>query len=189
MIARAPQSTGWMRWVARPSSVAAALFVALLALLQTGVLPFFPVFGARPSLVLVSVVVFASMHVGPRALAWGFGGGLLLDLFSTAPLGTNALLFTVIAYATGRIGLGLDRTHLVFPILATALATIVYYPALILMLQIQGFQIDWITQVAIRLLPAAALNVAAAIVLFPFVRQFHRWTRPMPGPRFKGVGR
>ncbi len=187
MITRLPQSTGWFGRVATLSSVAAALFVALLALLQTGVLPFFPVMGARPSLVLVAVVAFASMHVGPRALAWGFGGGLLLDLFSSAPLGTNALLFTVIAYAAGRVGLGLDRTHLVFPILATALATIVYYPSLILMLQIQGFQVDWSVQVGARLLPAIALNVAAAIVLFPFVRQFYRWTRPMPGPRFKGV--
>ena len=187
MLTRIPQRSGWRGRLPPLGAWVAALFVTLLAVLQTSVLPYFPILGVQPALVLVSAVVFASTHTGSQALIWGFGGGLLVDLFSAAPLGTNALLFTLIAFAVGTGGRGLDRTHPLFPILATALATAVYYPTLLLALQLQGFGVDWGSQVGARLLPAVAVNVLAAVVLYPFVRLLGRWTGPVPGPRFKGV--
>ena len=96
-------------WAPSPGAWSGAVFIAVLALLQTSVTPYFPVLGARPALVLVSVVIFATFQVGQRSLVWGFGGGLLVDLFSAAAPGTNALLFTLIAYAAGSGGFVLDR--------------------------------------------------------------------------------
>ena len=151
-----------------------ALFVFVLALLQTSVLPYFEVFGVQPALVMVAVVILATTHADSRALRWGFGGGLAVDLFSAAPIGTNALLFTLLAFAAGLGGRGLDRT-------------LVYYPALLLALQVQQFPIDWSAQLSTRLLPAVAVNLLAGLVLYPFVRQLEKWTRAAPVPRFKGI--
>ena len=164
-----------------------ALFVFVLALLQTSVLPYFEVFGVQPALVMVAVVILATTHTDSRALLWGFGGGLAVDLFSAAPIGTNALLFTLLAFAAGVGGRGLDRTIVIFPIAATVIATLVYYPALLLALQVQQFPIDWSAQLSARLLPAVAVNLLAGLVLYPFVRQLEKWTRAAPVPRYKGA--
>ena len=165
------------------------MFVVLLALVQTSVLPYFEILGAQPSLVLVVVVILATMQVGTRALLWGFGGGLVVDLFSAAPLGTNALLFTVIAYVAGAGFGGVDRTNLVIPVVAIALATFVYYPAVLLALQVQGVEVAWEAHLPGRLWPATAVNLTAgAVLLFP-VRVLERWTRSRAVPTLRGVAK
>ncbi len=165
----------------------AALFLALLALVQTSVLPYFEILGAQPSLVLVSVVVLATMQVGTRALAWGFGGGLVVDLFSAAPLGTNALLLTVIAYAAGGGFGGVDRANVVIPAAAVVLATAAYYPTVLLALQLQGFEVAWEAHLPGRLWRAIVVNLAAAAGLYYPVRVLERWTHGRPIPTFRGV--
>ena len=65
--------------------------------------------------------------------------------------------------------------------------TVVYYPMLLLALQVQGLNVDWGSQVGARLLPAVAVNVLAAVALYPLVRLLARWARPVNGPRFRGV--
>ena len=89
--------------------------------------------------------------------------------------------------AAGVGGRGLDRTIVIFPIAATVIATLVYYPALLLALQVQQFPIDWSAQLSARLLPAVAVNLLAGLVLYPFVRQLEKWTRAAPVPRYKGA--
>ena len=74
MISHLGTAARGVRWLPSPGTLAAALFLALLALVQTSVLPYFEIMGAQPSLVLVSVVILATMQVGTRALGWGFGG-------------------------------------------------------------------------------------------------------------------
>ena len=170
-----------------PGTWAAALFLALLALVQTSVLPYFEILGAQPSLVLVCVVILATMQVGTRALGWGFGGGLIVDLFSAAPLGTNALLFTLIAYLAGSGFGGVDRANVVIPVAAVALATVAYYPSVLLALQLQGVDIAWAAHLPARLWPAIVVNLAAAAVLYYPVRVLERWTHGRPIPMYRGV--
>ena len=175
------------RWLPSPGTLAAALFLALLALVQTSVLPYFEILGAQPSLILVSVVILATMQVGTRALGWGFGGGLLVDLFSAAPLGTNALLFTLIAYVAGGGFGGVDRANLLIPVVAVALATAAYYPSALLALQLQGIDVAWEAHLPARLWPAIVVNLGASAVLYYPVRVLERWTHGRPIPTFRGV--
>ena len=168
-------------------SLAAIVFVALLALLQSSVAPHFPILGIQPSLVLVAVVLVATIDPGSRSLRWGFLGGLAVDIFSAMPLGTNAILFTLFAFALGAVGQGLDRTHLLFPLLAVAVAVSIYYPLVVVAMGAHGFHVDWDVQVGSRLLPGIAVNVLAGLILYPFVRTLERWTRPPPTARVKGV--
>ena len=187
MVPRLGTAARGARRLPSPGAWAAALFVALLALVQTSVLPYFEILGTQPSLVLVSVVILATMQVGTRALAWGFGGGLLVDLFSAAPLGTNALLFTLFAFAAGGGFGGVDRANIVIPAAAVVLATAVYYPSVLLALQLQGTEVAWAAQLPGRLWPAIAVNLAAAAVLYYPVRVLERWTHGRQIPTYRGV--
>lgn len=171
------------RWL-RLGSIGAALLIVVLGFLQSSVFPWFAIAGVRPAVVLMAAITMATVSDDARALYWGFGGGLLVDLLSASPLGLNALIFTLLVFVVGGQGRGFDRANLLFPVLAGAAATVLYYPALVLALQLQGFDIDWGKQVWDRLPRAVAVNAGAAIVLYPAVRLAEKWTRPRSGARF-----
>ena len=141
--ARFPQPR--RRWQLRTGAVGAALLLLLLGLLQTSVFPSFAIAGIRPALVLMAAITLATVSDDSRALYWGFVGGLVVDLLSATPTGVNALLFTLLVYVVGGQGRRFDRANLLFPVLAGAAATVLYYPAVVLTLQLQGFDIDWET--------------------------------------------
>ncbi|MCY3896791.1 MAG: rod shape-determining protein MreD [Chloroflexi bacterium] len=184
MIARVFQPRPGRRlWIGYIGSV---LLVLMLGLLQTSVFPSFAIVGIRPALVLMSAITLATISDDTRALYWGFAGGLLVDLLSTTPLGVNALLFTLLVYIVGGQGRRFDRVNPVFPMLAGAAATVLYYPALILALQFLEFNIDWGRQVWDRLPRAVAVNAGATMLLYPVVRRVERWTYPQSGARLLG---
>ena len=178
---RFPQSRRG-RWL-RLGAVGAALLIVGLGILQTSVFPSFAIAGIRPALVLMATITLATISNDARALYWGFAGGLLVDLLSASPLGVNALIFTLLVYIVGGQGRRFDRANLLFPVLAGAAATVLYYPALVLALQLQGFDIDWGRQVWDRLPRAVAVNAGATVLLYPAVRRVEQWTRPRSGAR------
>ena len=185
--ARFPQPR--RRWQLRTGAVGAALLLLLLGLLQTSVFPSFAIAGIRPALVLMAAITLATVSDDSRALYWGFVGGLVVDLLSATPTGVNALLFTLLVYVVGGQGRRFDRANLLFPVLAGAAATVLYYPAVVLTLQLQGFDIDWGKQVWDRLPRAVAVNAGATTLLYPVVRLADRWTRPQTAARYVGHAR
>ncbi len=176
-------------WRVRVGTIAAALLILTLGLLQASVFPSFAIAGIRPSLVLMAAVVLARVSDDSRALYWGFLGGLLIDLLSAAPLGVNTLLFTLLVYIVGGQGQRFGRVNVVFPILAGVAATLLYYPAVVLTLQWLGFELDWGEHVWKRLPRAVAVNAGATGLLYPAVRLVDRWTRPQSAGRYLGRAR
>lgn len=174
------------RWPLGAGAIGATLLILVLGLMQTSVFPFFAIAGIRPSLVLMAAMTLATVSDDARALYWGFLGGLLIDLLSATPMGVNALLFTLLVYIVGGQGRRFDRANLVFPVMAGAAATLLYYPAVILTLQLQGFDIDWSKQVWDRLPRAVVVNAGATTLLYPVVRLADQWTRPQNAARYLG---
>lgn len=82
----------------------ALLFVMVGVLIQTTVFHSVRPLGASPDMALLMVIGCARWLDAEVGVLLGFVGGLLLDLFGTAPLGLNALAFTLAAYMTVRAG-------------------------------------------------------------------------------------
>ncbi len=68
--------------------VLAGLLIALLAVMETSLLPSALGNLPRPSLVLIVSSTWAAVR-GDEGFVWAFFGGLLLDLLSGAPFGMN----------------------------------------------------------------------------------------------------
>lgn len=105
-----------------------SLFTALL--LQVTVVARLSFLGAKPDLVLVTVVCFA-LADGPGAgMGAGFGVGLVADLLGSHTLGLLALILCVIGYASGVIRSYFDRLSTFTPMLVvgamTAVAVLAY---------------------------------------------------------------
>ena len=78
------------------------VFVVLAVLIQTTLFRTVRPVGVSPDLVLLTVIACARWMEPEPGVLLGFTGGLLIDLFGTAPLGLQALAFTLVAYVTVR---------------------------------------------------------------------------------------
>ncbi len=112
----------------RLAVVALSLFTALL--LQVTVLARLPFLGAKPDLVLVTVVCFALADGPGTGMGAGFGVGLFADLLGSHTLGLLALILCVVGYAAGVIRSYFDRLSTFTPMAVvgglTAVAVLAY---------------------------------------------------------------
>ena len=109
------------------------LFGLLLAaaLVQVTWAPHLSVYGAFPNLVLL-IVVGTTWLAGTRSgMWWAISGGLLLGLTAPGPLGPHALALLAGAYVSGFWSRNVEASSVIQPVLAAALATVIYSLVLI----------------------------------------------------------
>ena len=174
-------------WLPSPGGLGAVGLIGILALLQACVFPFFPIVGTSPSLVLMLVIALATIDNRSRVLVWGFAGGLIVDIFSAAPLGTSALLFTLLAHLTGRWGRRFERVTVILSVLAGAVATMLYYPMFAFAMHLEGLNFDWVLLARDQIPRALAVNAVATLLLYPAARMATKLGRPNSSPRFQIV--
>jgi rod shape-determining protein MreD len=147
-----------------------------LVLIQSSIGPFLTVVGVHPDLVLVAVVGWTLLRGTREGLVWALIGGFALDLLSGGPFGavTVALVITSLL-----ANLGYGRVfggYLVLPMVLTFPLSLAYYLMYTLLLSMLGQPVAWVSTVADIILPAAVLNIAAMLILFPLLRLLHRRT-------------
>lgn len=144
----------------------AAVGATVTALLELTVGPYLRVETSQPHLVLVLGVV-VTIALGLEAgLAWGFVGGLVLDVLAQRPLGSTAfamLLCVGGAYVAGRL---VTRLRPVVPIPATFLLSLVYSMSLFVTFNALRATIP-VTDPAGAILPGAVFDALLAGVIGP----------------------
>ena len=78
------------------------VFVVMAVLIQTTLFRSVRPFDVSPALVMLTVIACARWMEPEPAVLLGFTGGVLIDLFGSAPFGLQALSFTLVAYVTVR---------------------------------------------------------------------------------------
>jgi rod shape-determining protein MreD len=138
-----------------------------VALIQTTLLARIKLWGARPDLMLLVVLVWAVVRGMDEGLMWGFIGGLLIDLFSGGPLAATALALLAVALLAGQpLALGIGSR--VVRLLLLAFPSIVaYHLVLLIVLGWTGYTVDW----GFAWLQVAGPSVLLNVALAPFVLQ------------------
>ena len=98
----------------------------LIVVTQITVVNFISIFGVKPDLVIIFIVV-RGLIAGPTAgVLWGFGLGFLLDAVSGGLTGMGSLAYSVGGFIAGQVGMGkmIGRVHYMF---ALAFATLAVY--------------------------------------------------------------
>lgn len=127
--------------------------------------------GARPELLLLVVLMWSVVRGADEGMLWAFLGGLMMDLFSGGPLGAIALALVVASFLSGRllrVDLGAPTVGVV---LSTFLAIFGYHLVLLVVLAWTGYPVDWLDGLFRVAWPSALLNA----VLAPFVHRPMRW--------------
>ncbi len=100
-----------------------ALLLLVAALIQATILPALGPIAVLPNLVLVLLLVWSALRGIGEGLVWVFGAGLLLDLLTMDPIGTNGLALLPVALFAGLARRRFFHSGMVFPLLLAMLAT------------------------------------------------------------------
>ncbi|MGQ9457568.1 MAG: rod shape-determining protein MreD [Anaerolineae bacterium] len=150
--------------------------LAVLAIVQSAILPRFPAAGVHVDLVLLVVVAWGLLKGNPHALVWGFFGGTFLDFLSGLPWGSQTFPLVVVAGLAGLGGAGLFGHHFGVPFVAALVGTWLDYTLSLLLLSVLGRALPpglFVWQV---LLPASLLNTLAMAAVFPLANLLYRLT-------------
>lgn len=150
----------------------AAVGATVTALLELSVGPYLRVATSQPHLVLILGVV-VTVAIGLEAgLAWGFIGGLVLDVLAQRPLGSTAfalLLCVGGAYILGRLVI---RLRPVVPIPATFFLSLLYSMTLFLAFNALRATIP-VSDPAGVILPGAIYDAVLAALIGPLSISIH----------------
>ncbi len=151
----------------------AAVGAVVAALLQSTIVPYLEIGGARPDLVLIYAVIVTIVVGLDHGLAAAFFGGLIIDILAPRPLGSTAFVLLVVVGVAALIGRGLARTRALSTILAVFVSAIV---APLLFLVVYGAlrgPVPVANPIAL-ILPDVAYSTLIAVVAGPAAVYVHR---------------
>lgn len=150
--------------------------MVLLAIIQTAILPRFPVAGVAPQILFLVALAWGLLRGLREGLIWAFIAGIWVDLFSLAPLGVSSLAFMVALAATIPLQQVLPPRRLLSAILLTGLGTLIYLLVYLATLRVFGHTIS--LNGLIELLPIFLLNLILIAPIYLSLQMILRAFRP-----------
>lgn len=150
--------------------VLAGLVIALLAVLETSLLPSALGTLPRPNLVLIVCGVWAALR-GDEGFVWALWGGLLLDLLSSAPFGINTMgliLGSIVAILLDRVPIPIEALRATNWV---AVTTVIYYAVTVIVLGFARRPVDISMAFTNVVLPALVINPVLAIPTYAVLNQ------------------
>ncbi len=134
------------------------LFLALLALFEASILPFFPIFGVQLNLLLVSILAVQFLGFFEEANYGAFLGGVLLDLLTGGLFGLSSLTLLLLNGLAALVQRFVAGSFPVLLILTFALS-VVFRAVLV----VPVFNLS-------ALCKGAFLDVVVMVVVYPLLR-------------------
>ncbi len=150
--------------------------MALLAIVQSAILPRFPIVGLTPQLLFLVALVWGNQRGLEEGLIWAFIAGIFVDLFSLAPLGISSLAF--MAGVAGPLLLQpiLPPRRLLVAMLQAGLGTLVYLSVYAVGLRLFGFGVS--VGGLLDMLPLVLLHAVLIVPIFLLLGATLRVMRP-----------
>lgn len=160
-----------------------SVLLFITALVQSVILPKVVPLAAMPNLVLLLVVAVCLVESLHDAIIWGFIGGLILDLMTAPalPIGSNALLFVLVALVASLGQADPFRTLVVVP-LATVFASTIFYSLMLMLVHYaSGHSVPFLDNFLRVALPGAIMNT----ILMPVAYSAMLWLSERIGRRMR----
>lgn len=147
-----------------------------LTVVQTSILPRFPIFGLIPQLPFLVALAWGLMRDVDEGLLWAFVAGILLDLFSVTPLGISSLVFMGAVLAVTWTTQVLPESRFFLPMVQSVLATFVSLFLYLPLLSLFGHSTT--IQAVAELLPLVLLHGLLILPVYWIMRLIDRRLRP-----------
>jgi rod shape-determining protein MreD len=143
-----------------------SLFIILFLLLQTTLMKYVTVYGVRPNLLIVFVILTALIRGNVEGGTVGFFAGLAADMLFGGLLGFHALMGMFTGIAAGSVNRRLFRENLLVAVFFTFVYSVLYEMVVYILNNIMGGNLDLVYPLTRIILPEAAYNCAAAVFIY-----------------------
>ncbi|MAT99425.1 MAG: hypothetical protein CL608_19975 [Anaerolineaceae bacterium] len=148
----------------------------VLGLVETAVLPHFPLFGVSPQLAFLVALAWGLLYGIEEGAVWAFFAGVFSDLFSIAPVGVSSVSFMVGITAVIWATQALPTSRLLLPLALAGLATVISFIIELVLLRLFGTIADF---QSIAILPNILLvHVLAILPIYWLLYLIDRAIRP-----------
>ena len=130
----------------------------MAALVQSAVLPYFPLLGVYPNLVLVLVVCWAVARGQGEAMVVVPIGGLCLGLVDSQPVGVALLAAAPVVLLAELREARLTQNDLLLAVVLILVSSLVYELVFLVTLRLMGESVQWWGSVFRIVLPTAIVN-------------------------------
>jgi rod shape-determining protein MreD len=110
--------------------------MVVLTILQSTLLPQFPIFGVTPQLWLLATIAWALLRGWQEGIIWAFVAGLFVDLFSVTPLGVTSLSLMAAVGVVVLLQRNLPAYRVVIPVILTVIGTLFFWLVYLFLLRI-----------------------------------------------------
>jgi rod shape-determining protein MreD len=151
----------------------------ILTVLQTAVLPYFPLLGVIPSLPFLMALAWGLLRGVNEGVVWAFIAGFFMDLFTAAPVGGLALTYMIAVLAASTINEMLPQNRTIIPMFLAAVATVIQQLLYAIYLSIFGYSL--LQVLASSLLPTILLNAFLILPIYWLLYLVQRaiWPKPV----------
>ena len=148
----------------------------LLGLVETAVLPHFPILGTTPQLAFLVALAWGLLYGVEEGAVWAFFAGVFTDLFSISPVGVSSLAFMVAIKAVIWTTQALPASRLLLPVALAGLATVISFIVELVLLRLFGTIADF--QSIILLPNILLLHILAILPIYWLLYFINRTVRP-----------
>ena len=148
-----------------------------LALFQSTVTPNIKLMGVQPDLMLMAVVSWSLLRGSEDGMLWALIGGIMMDMFSSAPFGASALALLITGFLSGLGHRNIFRLALVVPALVIPVATLLYQLILFGLLYAFGWRTNLIPTLSRVIFPSMLVNTLGMPIVYLTTRLLHRRTK------------
>lgn len=150
--------------------------IIVTIIIQSTLLPLFAIQGIYPDMLLVIVVSYALLSGKEKGVGMGFFAGLLHDLASGSIFGTITLSKLATGYIFGLAERKVFKEHVLLPMVATVIATVLNSLIMFMLLFMFGIKVDIVSVAMNNVLPLALYNLIIAIPVHHIVFRLTKFT-------------
>jgi rod shape-determining protein MreD len=148
----------------------------LLTVVQSAILPHFPILGYVPQLLFLVALAWGALRGVNEGLVWGFVAGFCQDLFSTMPMGVTSLAFMLAISVAVMAAQVFPSNRFFLPIMQAAVATFIFLLLHLFLLRLMGYALGLGTAVA--LLPLVLLHSVLILPIYWLLHGLIRTVQP-----------
>lgn len=159
-----------MEALVRNIPVVVGSFVAFVLYVAVG--PALSIYGAQPNFIFAFCVLLAIVRPQNSTLVATLILGLLAGLVGNSPVGLMAVVLLVICFVLVRVFSVVDNGSLFMQVLSLVVAVLLCEFAYAFALTLFGLHLSFLSLFLYRVLPCAALDFCAGLILLPLMAKF-----------------
>jgi len=149
--------------------------IVVMTIIQSTLLPLVAIKGIYPDILLIMVVSYALLSGKEKGVGMGFFVGLLQDLAFGSVFGSYTLSKLATGYFFGLAERKVFKEHIILPVAAVAVGTVLNGLVLAVVLLLIGHKTDIFAVFINSILPQALYNLLIAIPIHHFVYRLTKY--------------